>query len=67
MTEEALVNDLAVLIARHDVDGRTFVAACLRAAEGYYEASELPTLVDAGELAEALREAFATETAWRTH
>ena len=58
MTAE-LEHDLALLIAKHDVPGRQFVAAALCVAEGYYEADDLPPLADVGELADALRRAFA--------
>ena len=56
-----LENDLAAVIARHPrLTGREFVAACIHAAEAYFEATDLPSLVDAEQLlaafAEGLRE-----------
>ena len=56
---QALEHDLALLVAKHDVSGRQFVAAALCVAEGFYQADDLPALADVGELADALRRGFA--------
>jgi len=64
----SLEHDLALLIHRYPtLTGREFVETALRVAEAYFAQDELPTLVDAGELAEALREAFAQDTPCQTH
>lgn len=48
-TENDLVRDLTAVIAKHAswLDGRTFLACSMRVAEGYFEAEDLPSLIDA--------------------
>lgn len=55
MNIDDLVADLAELVARHDVTGREFVAACLRVAEGYFEPDDLPPMLNVAQLLESLR------------
>lgn len=58
----ALVHGLATLVGENAdwLDGRTFIDACVRVAEGYF--ADVPTMVAADEFAEVLREALADGT-----
>lgn len=56
MTLHDLETDLAELVAKHDVSGFEFVAACMRVAEGYYPPDDLPILAGVGLVLERLRQ-----------
>lgn len=56
MNVDDLERDLAALVAKYpNMTGREFVAAALNVAEGYFEADDLPCLMDIRDFAEGLR------------
>lgn len=55
MSVDDLIADLAELVARHDVSGFEWCAACLRVAEGYFEPDDLPLMLNVPQILEQLR------------